>query len=147
MSLIVPSLGLIQKIHDRKKTTHRWPAGVAPDGYLRDPKMRPGTQHKVYEHAPHGRYGNKYEMPLLLVQIYDVEHKSPWEWADEEIVDEGFDDMDQFEDWWNRNRAGAKNCKPWHEMQDEQFWIAHFQLVGKTQYYDIRVDQFVRLGR
>lgn len=149
MSLIIPDmavLGLIAVNPHKKipKTTHRWPSGQTSEGYMCMPKMSIGSQHKVYEHAPHGRYGNELEPPLLIVEIEWIVSSMPAEWTDEEMLHEGFTDLYTYGIWWDMWRQGHRNCKYWDEMQGEPFWVCGFRLVGATDYFWRRLEQYGR---
>lgn len=147
MSLVIPDIQLIAliKADPRKtvpKTTHRWPAGVNPHtGYLRQPKMQERTEHKVYERAPYGSYGNPHEPPLLVVYIEEIWDSKPHEWCDEEMIHEGFTDIEAYGIWWDQWKAGVeKGCKPWVETQGESFWCCRFHLTRTLPYYNARLQ-------
>lgn len=143
MALIVPDFYQVLLIAAGRKTTHRWPAGQR-DGMMRSPRMSPGTEHQVFEHAPHGRYGDPNEPPLLIVKVDDVRPTWPNDWDDDEMPAEGFADLEAYGLWWDTYRVGSHLCKPWVEMQREPFWMARITCKGKTPMYTYRYKSYVR---
>jgi len=149
VSLIIPDFFLVMKIaatgKSIPKTTHRWPSGKTIDGYMCNPKMNVGSDHKVYLRAPHGAHGNRAEPPMFLVRITNLWDSFPHEWTDEDMLAEGFDSLHSYGVWWDAHRAGkAKNYNPWAEMQDEPFWVCSFAPLNKTVYFDRMLEMWVK---
>jgi hypothetical protein len=143
--LVIPDFGLIWKIAQRQKTTHRVPAGLTRDGFITDPKWRVQSEHKIFERAPYGSHGNKAEPWYLTVYIAAAWTSTPVDWSDEDMVYEGFEDLYDFGQWWDRWRAGEnKYCKTWAEMQSEHFHCCSFVPVGKSIQYDVRLGMHQR---
>jgi hypothetical protein len=146
--LVIQDFGLIVLIANRKKTVHHWPAGTDDKGHLRHPKMSPNTVHNIYEHAPHGRYGSKYEPPMIIVKVKSIGHDTPYEWEEEDMLLEGFESLEAYGQWWDHWRVGDRLCKPWREMQDEPFWFCVFEFCGFNQAFHPRLKAYAKkLGR
>jgi len=147
MSIVISDIQLLASIaatRVKPKTTHRWPAGVTKEGYLCRPRMSIGSEQKVYERAPYGKHGNPYQPPLLIVQIDDIWNSCPHQWTDEGMIEEGFPSVHDYAIWWDRWKVGDHNCKPWVEMQDTQFWVCRFHLVGRTEYFRPRCESHAK---
>jgi hypothetical protein len=137
--IVIPDFNVLMLIAAKPpatKTVHHWPAGVAADGNLCRPKMKVGATHVVYEHAPQGRFGNKYEPPMIFVMIDGIGHDCPFDWQEEDMPAEGFESVEAYGRWWDRWRAGDRLCKPWAEMQDEPFWFCTFHMTGFTHFFE-----------
>lgn len=144
MAIIVPDFYQIIQIEQGSKTLHRWPAGQKADGTLCAPKMASGSDHQVYEHARHGKYGDPHAPPLLLVRVHEVWPSWPQDWTNEEIIHEGFGDLEAYGAWWERFRVGSHLCKPWIEMQQEPFWVARFTCLSQTPMYEYRCVEYAK---
>lgn len=144
--IVVPDFRVLAQINIsdplKRKTTHRWPAGTTDAGYFCGSKMVVGSVHSVFERAPHGRYGNKYEPPYFSVKIDEMWPTFPYEWTDEDMLDEGFENVEAYGQWWDVWRVGDKHCKLWAEMENEPFWACRFHVVGITPHFHRRLELY-----
>lgn len=139
--LVVHDFYLVYLIASRSKTRHLWPAGTTKDGYLADPKMRPGAHHMVYQSAPHGSHGNRNEPPLVEVFVTRVAPVFPYELDDEDMPPYGFARLVDMELWWDNWRAGEVK-KTWAELQDEPFWSCEFTATKATAFFAERFEKW-----
>ena len=142
--IVIPDIRQIIMVAAGRKQTHRFPAGTTKEGWMRHPKIATGKTHSIYERAPHGRFGNRSEPPLVSVEIDRVDPSTPMEWTDEEMYYEGFDSVEAYGVWWDVWRKGDRLCKAWNEMSGEPFWVTTFRLVGFTDYFKRRLEIYHR---